>query len=254
MKKEDLKIGAVIGFEVGGDGYVTALIYALLDGQDAVAAYVGKDYCNGVSTMTLGYLHVCGDDVVTYNCRDVDLISPDYLDMDANDGLNDYGNIVNNILAMVQGRKSDYSTLIYEKFEDEDEHRAWLDLAIGRLKANLQLLLKANEGFKKEFERIKATRNRCPVCGGRTSAKKVEEERRLRECYAELSRGDERKDEFLKSLNEKNSVLEKSNKLMSEELDRLRIKCESLSVSNNELKKENEYLKSRGFWDRLFNR
>ena len=254
MKKEDLKIGAVIGFEVGGDGYVTALIYALLDGQDAVAAYVGKDCCNGASTMTLGYLHGCGDNVVTYNSRDVDLISPDYLDVNANDGLNDCERIVSCILAMVQGRKSDYSTLIYERFEDEDEHRAWLDLAIGRLKANLPHLLKANEGFKKEFERIKATRNRCPVCGGRTSAKKVEEERRLRECYAALAKGEESKGELLKDLNEKNSVLEKSNKLMSEELDRLRIRYESLCMSNKDLKNENEYLKSRGFWDRLFNR
>lgn len=259
MKKEDLQIGAVIGFEVGGDGYVTALIYALFDGDDAsvadsVAAYVGKDCCNGASTMTLGYLYLNGEKVTTYNNRDVELISPDFLDMEANGGWNDYDNLVRGILAMVQGRKTDYSIIAYENFLDMGEEDAWVDNEIGRLKAGISSVLGANDGFRKAYEEIKANRNRCPICGGRTSVKNVENERLLREHYAQLLRSEESGKSIVDDLREKNSALEKSNDLMEKELERLRVKHESLRVAFSELKKENKSLKERGFWDRVFNR
>lgn len=255
MKKEDLKIGAVIGFEVGGDGYVTALIYALFDGDDAsIAAYVGKDCCNGASTMTLGYLRLSGEKVITYNNRDVELISPDFLDMEANDGFNDYDNLVRGILAIVQGRKSDYRIIAYEDFLDMNEEDDWIANEVGRLKIGISDVLGANDGFKKAYEEIKASRNRCPICGGRTSVKNVENERMLRERYAQLLRNEESNLSVVNGLKEKNGVLEKSNDFMEKELERLRIKYEGLRVENSDLKEENTYLKTRGFWDRLFNR
>jgi len=48
-------------------------------------------------------------------------------------------------------------------------------------------------------------------------------------------------------------TLEKSNKFMEKELDNQRMRNEKLSEKNRSLSRENYFLKSRGFWDRVVN-
>ena len=56
------------------------------------------------------------------------------------------------------------------------------------------------------------------------------------------------------SLVDKNATLDQSNKLMEFELKRLREANEQLSKMNKNLRRECQYLQSRGFWKRLFNK
>lgn len=58
----------------------------------------------------------------------------------------------------------------------------------------------------------------------------------------------------VESLYTKNSTIEKSNGFMEKELTRVREANKVLAKINEQLCNELQYIKSRGFWARVFNR
>lgn len=75
----------------------------------------------------------------------------------------------------------------------------------------------------------------------------------VRACNEKYGKEIKRLEEDNKALRDKNATLEQSNKLMEIELDRLRSANKSLNDLNDDHLHEIGYLKSRGFWRRLFN-
>ena len=103
------------------------------------------------------------------------------------------------------------------------------------LEAKVRLLDEVNDQICKEKVELKDHLSDVKACNEKYAA----ELKRLE--------GDNR------DLREKNTTLNQSNKLMEDELKRLRSAIESLNEINNKTQAEIDYLNNRGFWARVFN-
>ena len=251
---KEVKVGAEIGFELGDD-YMMGLVFHV-DELDR-AHFVGKNVCGGTTTTWFGLLYNGQNGLVTSRGR---LIEAQVLDFSNTEGYDDANQLVRNILAIAEKREKEISIESYDSHIDEHGHEDDLGNELFTiqetllLKKHLDTLLSQNNNFALAFEKEKKFRHICPVCGGKTSVKKVEAERQKREHYIELVRNQDSYDEKMKKMESEISVLNKSNKLMEQELERKRRQVDAMLKRNINLREQIYELKSRGFWERLFNR
>lgn len=251
---KELRVGAEIGFELGDD-YMIGLVFHV-DEFDR-AHFVGKNACGGTTTTWFGQLYNGQNGVVTSRGRIVDA---QVLDFSNIEGYDDANQLLRNILAIAEKRENELSLESYDSHLDEHGHEdelgdeLYVRQEILLLRKHLDTFLSKNKNFAFAFEKEKKFRHICPVCGGKTSVKKVEAERQKREHYIELVRNQSSYEENIKNMECEISVLNKSNKLMEEELERKRKQVDAMLKRIMNLRDQVIELRSRGFWERIFNR
>lgn len=251
---KDLLIGAEIGFELGDD-YMIGLIFHV--DEFGRAHFVGNNVCGGTTTTWFGMLYYGQNGIVTSRGK---YVEDQVLDFSAKDGYDEASQLVRNILAIAEKREKELSLGSYDSHHDEqgreDEHEDafFVFQEVMLLRKCLDTFLSNNKKFAFAFEKEKKFRHICPVCGGRTAVKKVEAERHKREHYIELVRNQDYYEEKVKSMEGEISVLNKSNKLMEQELERKRKQVDAMLKRIMNLRDQVIELRSRGFWDRIFNR
>ena len=257
MNKSDLRVGALIGFECGGDGYMNAIIYKMNgDVEGVVASFVGRDIMNGTTSLCIGMLRESGDNLVTYNGRVVEKVDYGFItEEDEQMGyFTEKENLAANILAVVQKRGDDYDVFAYEDIDDEKGEEMWLAQELGDIRDNIGRILVGNPKFKECYDAIRKSRKICPICGGRTSEKKVGIYHEMRKKIDTLSAKLSVRESELRNLKGKFDITDKSNKFMEDELKRLRDTLAEVRKTSHQLHEENMRLKSRGFWARVFNK
>lgn len=257
MNKSDLRVGALIGFKCGGDGYMNAIIYKMNgDVEGVVASFVGRDIMNGTTSLCIGMLRESGDNLVTYNGRVVEKVVYGFItEEDEQMGyFTEKENLAANILAVVQKRGDDYDVFAYEDIDDEKGEEMWLAQELGDIRENIGKILKGNPKFKECYDAIRKSRKICPICGGKTSEKKVGIYHDMRKHIDTLSSKLAVRDSELRSLKAKFDITDKSNKFMEDELKRMRKELENTNEKYINALCENKRLKERGFWARVFNK
>lgn len=95
--------------------------------------------------------------------------------------------------------------------------------------------------------------NKCPICGGKTSKRKVLDYQNLLSEFNQTKKELSETKSKLMTLQAEVNVIDQSNKLMEAELERKRKQLDALHRKSQCLREELYELKSRGFWKRLFN-
>ena len=250
---KELKVGAEIGFELGDD-YMIGLVFHV--DEFGRAHFIGKNECGGTTTTWFGLLYKGQNGVVTSRGR---IVEDHVLDFSNKEGYDDASQLLRNILAVAERREKELSLESYDSHldeqgrEDEFGDGMFVHQEVLLLRKHLDMLLSKNKSFAFAFEKEKKFRHICPVCGGKTSVKKVEAERLRREHYFELARNQNSFEETVKNMESEISVLNKSNKLMEEELERKRKQVDAMLKRIMNLREQVFELRSRGFWERLFN-
>ena len=247
---KELIVGAEIGFELGDD-YMIGLVFHVDDyGR---AHFIGKNECGGTTTTWFGLLYNGQNGVVTSRGKTVEDRD---IDFSMTEGYDDACQLLRNVLAIAERREKELSLESYDSHLDEHGHEdelgdgLFVHQEVLLLRKHLDTFLSKNKKFAFAFEKEKKFRHICPVCGGKTSVKKVEAERQLRDRYHSLlsvQAADVEREMELTSLR-------KSNVLMEQELERKRKQVDAMLKRIMNLRDQVIELRSRGFWERIFNR